>query len=112
MSKLAKKSFTFTGKKTRVWKLISIYFISSSVLKELSYCQNCFNDIIWEKVYFLMIDILPLRSIDILLRFRIQGVDPDIRSIDILLRIRIQGVDPDIRSIDILLRIRIQGVDD
>ena len=34
MSKLAKKGFTLTGRKTRVWKLISIYFISTSVLKE------------------------------------------------------------------------------
>ena len=41
LSKLAKKGFTLTGKKkTRVWKLISIYFISSSVLKEWWYCQN------------------------------------------------------------------------
>ncbi len=53
-----KKSFTLTGKKTRVWKSISIYFISSSVLKELRYCQNCFNDIIWEKVYFLMFEMI------------------------------------------------------
>ena len=39
MSKLAKKGFTLTGRKTRVWKLNSIYFISSSVLKEWWYCH-------------------------------------------------------------------------
>ena len=35
LSKLAKKGFTLTGRKTRVWKLISKYFISSSVLMVL-----------------------------------------------------------------------------
>ena len=35
-----KKGFTLTGRKTRVWKLISIYFISSSVPKEWWYFQN------------------------------------------------------------------------
>ena len=36
LSKLAKKGFTLTGRKTRVWKLISIYFISSSVLQKMT----------------------------------------------------------------------------
>ena len=35
-----KKGFTLTGRKTRVWKLILIYFISSSVPKEWWYFQN------------------------------------------------------------------------
>ena len=43
LSKLGKKGFSLTGRKTRVWKLISIYLISSTVLKEWWYCQNCSN---------------------------------------------------------------------
>ena len=36
LSKLAKKGFTLTGRKTWVWKLISIYFISSLVLQKMT----------------------------------------------------------------------------
>jgi len=49
LSKLAKKGFTLTGRKTPVWKLILTYFISSSVLKEWWYCQN-WNIVICKKI--------------------------------------------------------------